>query len=78
MWSSPVAVYTPSGKSYIVACDTVGNMFLLEGKTGKIVDYHQSGHEHRGLARRLRRHHRRGDARAEDLRRQDQVATLFR
>ncbi len=39
MWSSPVAVYTPSGKSYIVACDTVGNMFLLEGKTGKIVDY---------------------------------------
>ena len=39
MWSSPVAVYTPDGKSYIVACDTVGNMFLLEGKTGKIVDY---------------------------------------
>jgi hypothetical protein len=39
MWSSPVAVYTPSGKSYIVACDTVGNMFLLEGKTGKILDY---------------------------------------
>jgi hypothetical protein len=38
MWSSPVAVYTPDGKSYIVACDTVGNMFLLEGKTGKIVD----------------------------------------
>jgi hypothetical protein len=39
MWSSPVAAYTPSGKSYIVACDTVGNMFLLDGKTGKIVDY---------------------------------------
>jgi PQQ enzyme repeat/PQQ-like domain len=39
MWSSPVAVYTPDGKSYIVACDTIGNMFLLEGKTGKIVDY---------------------------------------
>ena len=38
-WSSPVAVYTPEGKSYIVPCDTVGNMFLLEGKTGKIVDY---------------------------------------
>jgi outer membrane protein assembly factor BamB len=38
MWSSPVAVYTPSGKSYIVACDTVGNMFLLDGKTGTIVD----------------------------------------
>ncbi len=38
MWSSPVAVYTPEGKSYIVACDTAGNMFLLEGATGKIVD----------------------------------------
>jgi len=38
MWSSPVAVYTPDGKSYIVACDTIGNMFLLEGKTGTIVD----------------------------------------
>ena len=38
MWSSPVAVYTPGGKSYIVACDTIGNMFLLEGKTGNIVD----------------------------------------
>ncbi len=38
MWSSPVAAYTKSGKSYIVACDTVGNMFLLEGKTGTIVD----------------------------------------
>jgi PQQ-like domain len=38
-WSSPVAVYTPAGKSYIVQCDTIGNMFLVEGKTGKIVDY---------------------------------------
>jgi hypothetical protein len=38
-WSSPVAVYTPEGRSYIVQCDTVGNMFLLEGTTGKILDY---------------------------------------
>ena len=38
MWSSPVAVYTPAGKSYIVACDTIGNMFLLDGKTGAIMD----------------------------------------
>lgn len=38
-WSSPVAVYTPEGKSYIVQCDTAGNMFLLEGTTGKILDY---------------------------------------
>ena len=26
------------GKSYIVQCDSVGNMFLIEGTTGKIVD----------------------------------------
>jgi outer membrane protein assembly factor BamB len=38
MWSSPVAVYTPSGKSYIIACDTIGQMFLLDGKTGDILD----------------------------------------
>ena len=36
-WSSPVAVYTPEGKSYIVECDTKGNIFLIEGKTGKLL-----------------------------------------
>jgi outer membrane protein assembly factor BamB len=36
-WSSPVAVYTPKGKSYIVQCDTDGNIFLLEGTTGKLL-----------------------------------------
>jgi outer membrane protein assembly factor BamB len=34
-WSSPVAVYTPAGKSYIVICDSAGKMFLLEGTTGQ-------------------------------------------
>jgi outer membrane protein assembly factor BamB len=38
-WSSPVAVYTPEGKSYIVLCDTVGQMFLVEGTTGKVLHY---------------------------------------
>jgi outer membrane protein assembly factor BamB len=38
-WSSPVAVYTPEGKSYIIQCDSDGNMFLLEGTTGRILDY---------------------------------------
>jgi outer membrane protein assembly factor BamB len=38
-WSSPVAVYTRQGKSYIVLCDTVGQMFLVEGTTGKVLDY---------------------------------------
>lgn len=37
-WSSPVAVYTPAGKSYIVACDSVGNMRLIEGTTGTVLD----------------------------------------
>jgi outer membrane protein assembly factor BamB len=36
-WSSPLAVYTPEGKSYIVQCDSVGTMFLLEGTTGKVL-----------------------------------------
>ncbi len=33
-WSSPAAVYTESGKSYVVICDSVGNVSLLEGSTG--------------------------------------------
>ena len=33
-WSSPTAVYTESGKSYIVICDSVGNVSLLDGVTG--------------------------------------------
>ena len=36
-WSSPVAVYGESGKSYIVICDSIGNVSLLEGKTGKVL-----------------------------------------
>jgi outer membrane protein assembly factor BamB len=36
-WSSPLALYTSSGKSYIVQCDSVGNMFLIEGTTGTIL-----------------------------------------
>lgn len=37
-WSSPVAVYTQEGKSYIVQCDSAGYMFLFEGTTGKQLD----------------------------------------
>jgi outer membrane protein assembly factor BamB len=36
-WSSPVAVYTAEGKSYIVICDTVGKVCLLEGATGQLL-----------------------------------------
>ncbi len=37
-WSSPVAVYDSNGKAYIVQCDTSGNMFFLDGKTGANLD----------------------------------------
>jgi outer membrane protein assembly factor BamB len=36
-WSSPVAVYTPAGKSYIVICDSAGKMFLLDGVSGQSI-----------------------------------------
>ncbi|MCK5757616.1 MAG: serine hydrolase [Clostridiales bacterium] len=37
-WSSPTAVYTPEGKSYILYCNFAGNMYLIEGTTGHILD----------------------------------------
>ena len=37
-WSSPVALYTESGKGYVVICDSTGNVFLLEGKSGKALN----------------------------------------
>ncbi len=37
-WSSPVDVYTKDGKSYILYCDYLGYMYLIEGKTGKVLD----------------------------------------
>ena len=33
-WSSPVAVYTEDGKSYIIVSDSNGRMFMLRGTTG--------------------------------------------
>ncbi|MCL2409236.1 MAG: PQQ-binding-like beta-propeller repeat protein [Oscillospiraceae bacterium] len=36
-WSSPVAVYTDDGTSYIIVSDSTGNMFLLRGTTGEIL-----------------------------------------
>ena len=37
-WSSPVDFYNEEGKAYIVQCDSIGNMYLLEGSTGNILD----------------------------------------
>ncbi|WP_183108680.1 PQQ-binding-like beta-propeller repeat protein [Thermohalobacter berrensis] len=37
-WSSPVDIYSKNGKAYIIQCDSKGYMYLIKGKTGKIVD----------------------------------------
>ena len=37
-WSSPVDIYTKEGKSYIIQSDSAGNMFLIDGVSGKILD----------------------------------------
>jgi len=37
-WSSPVDIYTESGKGYVILCDSGGSMYLIEGITGKILD----------------------------------------
>ena len=36
-WSSPVSIYTDSGKGYLVIGDSVGYLYLIEGSTGKIL-----------------------------------------
>ena len=36
-WSSPVAVYDAGGKGYILQGDSVGNLMLIEGSTGKVM-----------------------------------------
>ena len=37
-WSSPVCVYTPDGKGYIVHTNAAGNIYLLDGLTGELLD----------------------------------------
>ena len=36
-WSSPVAVYTDDGTSYIIVSDSAGNMYLIRGIDGEIL-----------------------------------------
>lgn len=38
VWSSPVDFYNADGKGYIIQCDSIGNMYLLDGITGKILN----------------------------------------
>ncbi len=37
-WSSPVALYDQNGDGYIILCDSKGNMFLIDGRSGKLYD----------------------------------------
>ena len=37
-WSSPVCVYDPDGKGYIVYADAAGNIYLIDGLTGELLD----------------------------------------
>ena len=36
-WSSPVGIYTDAGKGYLVLGDSVGYIYLIDGKTGEIL-----------------------------------------
>lgn len=38
MWSSPVDFYDKNGNGYIIQCDSIGNMYLLDGENGEILN----------------------------------------
>ena len=38
LWSSPVGFYDEDGNGYIIQCDSAGNMFLIDGRTGIILN----------------------------------------
>lgn len=37
-WSSPVTVYSNALKGYIITCDSIGDMYMLDGRTGEVLD----------------------------------------
>lgn len=37
-WSSPIALYDEQGNGYVILCDSKGNMYLLDGRTGEQYD----------------------------------------
>lgn len=37
-WSSPVAFSAEDGKTYVAVCDSAGQVFLLEGATGQVLN----------------------------------------
>ncbi|MDD5804803.1 outer membrane protein assembly factor BamB family protein [Blautia sp. HCP3S3_H10_1] len=40
-WSSPVCVYNPDGSGRVLYCNSTGHIYLLDGKTGDVLDTHQ-------------------------------------
>jgi len=40
-WSSPVDCYDADGNAYIIICDSVGQIHLVNGKTGQRITYLQ-------------------------------------
>ena len=38
VWSSPVDFYDEDGNGYIIQCDSVGNVFLIDGENGNILN----------------------------------------
>ncbi|MGM9935686.1 PQQ-binding-like beta-propeller repeat protein [uncultured Clostridium sp.] len=38
MWSSPVDFYDEEGRGYLIQCDSIGNMFLLDGDSGEVLN----------------------------------------
>lgn len=37
-WSSPVAVYNANGNGYLIQADSGGHIYLLDGRTGSVLD----------------------------------------
>ena len=40
-WSSPVCVYNADGSGKVLYCNSTGHIYLLDGKTGDVLDCHQ-------------------------------------
>ncbi|HCL02657.1 MAG TPA: pyrrolo-quinoline quinone [Lachnoclostridium phytofermentans] len=37
-WSSPIALYDKDGNGYVILCDSTGNMYMVDGLSGKLYD----------------------------------------
>ena len=37
-WSSPAVVYNSKGDGFLIQADSAGNLFLINGRTGQVLD----------------------------------------